>query len=79
MTSCEARHTYLIDNYLFNINMAKDNPYHIINRITRVEKYHSNYDECLEFYNNQDKTYRKLHRIIDNREFNKIIKRRESL
>ena len=59
--------------------MAKDSIYHIIHRITREEDFMATYNGCLEYYNQQDKTYRKLHRIIDNREFNKIIKRRESL
>lgn len=59
--------------------MAKDSIYHIIHRITRKEDFMATYNGCLEYYNQQDKTYRKLHRIIDNNEFNKIIKKRESL
>lgn len=58
--------------------MPKINIYYIINRITKKEDFNGTYDGCLEFYNNQNKTYRKLHRIIDNREFNKIVKKQHN-
>lgn len=50
--------------------------HYIINRITREEKYSGTYEECLEFYNIQDKSYRKLNRIIDDKEYQKIIKKK---
>ena len=32
------------------------------------------YDKCLELYNENDKLYRKTHKIIKEEEYNKIIK-----
>lgn len=32
------------------------------------------YDKCLELYNENDKLYRKTHKIIKEEEYNKIVK-----
>lgn len=50
--------------------------HHIINRITREQRFTGTYDECLELYIMQDKPYRKLHKIIDDEEYQKIIKKK---
>lgn len=59
--------------------MSQIKIYHIINRITRKEDFTATYEGCLEYYNIQDKSYRRLHRIINDTEFNKIIKKQQLL
>ncbi len=59
--------------------MANIKIYHIINRITRKEKFSGSYENCLEHYNEQDKAYRKNCKIIDDKEFNKLIKKNPKL
>lgn len=52
--------------------------HHIINRITREQRFSGTYDECLELYIMQDKPYRKLHKIISDEEYQKIIKKKSN-
>lgn len=59
--------------------MANIKIYHIINRITRKEDFTATYDGCLEYYNQQDKIYRRNFKIIDDKEFNKLIKKNPAL
>lgn len=53
--------------------------HHIINRITREQKFSGTYDECLELYIMQDKPYRKLHKIISDEDYIKIINKKPTL
>lgn len=55
--------------------MSKLKLYYIINRVTKKEDFTGTYDGCLEYYQQQDKSYKRLHKIIDEKEYNKIIKK----
>lgn len=53
--------------------------YHIIKVITKTSVCKGSYDACLNMFNMQDKVYRKTHKIISEEEYNKIIKKKQTL
>jgi len=56
--------------------MAKIKTYHIFNTINKTSKFTGTYDSCLNEFNLQDKAYRKIHKIISDEEYQKIIKKK---
>lgn len=44
--------------------MKKDE-YCIYNKYKRLIVYNGSYNSCLEYFNSQDKTFRKIHKIIN--------------
>lgn len=56
-----------------------DNKKHyIINRTTLEQRFSGTYEECLKLYIMQDIPYRKLHKIISDEDYTKIIKRKSN-
>lgn len=53
--------------------------YYIIHRINKTKDFSATYDGCLEYFMQQDKIYRKLHKIISEKEYNHIIKKKLTL
>lgn len=50
--------------------------YHIFNTITKKSDYSDTYDICLHLFNQSTKIYRKTHKIISDKDYQKIIKKK---
>lgn len=53
--------------------------YHIIRTITRKSVMSGDYDSCLTYFNEQDKAFRKTHKIIPVEDYIKITKKQQTL
>lgn len=56
--------------------MAKTKTYHIFNTINKTSKFTGTYDSCLNKFNSNDKIYRKIHKIISDKDYQKIINKK---
>lgn len=56
--------------------MAQIKIYHIIKTITKTSVMSGNYESCLNYFNEQDKVFRKTHKIISAEDYIKIIKKK---
>lgn len=53
--------------------------YHIIAAITKASVFSGNYESCLNYFKEQNKIFRKTHKIISAEEYSKIIKKKPIL
>lgn len=53
--------------------------YHIIRTITRKSVMSGDYESCLNYFKEQDKAFRKTHKIISAEDYIKIIKKKQIL
>jgi len=53
--------------------------YHIIKTTTKTSIMSGDYESCLTYFNEQDKVFRKTHKIISADDYVKIIKKKQTL
>lgn len=53
--------------------------YHIIRTVTKKSVMSGDYSSCLTYFNEQDKVFRKTHKIIPVEDYIKITKKQQSL
>lgn len=53
--------------------------YHIIRTVTKKSVMSGDYNSCLTYFNEQDKVFRKTHKIIPVEDYIKITKKQQSL
>lgn len=53
--------------------------YHIIRTITRKSVMSGDYESCLNYFKEQDKAFRKTHKIISSEDYIKITKKKQML
>lgn len=59
--------------------MAQIKIYHIIRIATKTSVMSGDYDSCLNYFKEQDKVFRKTHKIIPVEDYIKITKKQQSL
>lgn len=59
--------------------MAQIKVYHIIRIITRKSVMSEDYNSCLNYFKEQDKAFRKTHKIISAEDYIKITKKKQAL
>lgn len=59
--------------------MAQIKIYHIITAIIKTSVFSGDYESCLNYFKEQDKIFRKTHKIISAEEYSKIIKKKPIL
>jgi len=59
--------------------MSQIKTYHIIRTITRKSVMSGDYNSCLNYFNGQDKVFRKTHKIISAEDYIKITKKKQIL
>ena len=50
--------------------------FHIIKTITKTSVMSGDYESCLNYFKEQDKVFRKTHKIISAEEYQKMIKKK---
>ena len=59
--------------------MAKTKTFHVITVIDKGSIFNGSYDNCVNFLNEKTKVFRKLHKIISEEEYQKILKKKQAL
>lgn len=59
--------------------MAQIKIFHIIRIVNKKSIISGDYESCLNYFKEQDKAFRKTHKIIPVEEYNKIIKKKSTL
>lgn len=59
--------------------MPQIKTYHIIRTVTRKSVMSGDYNSCLNYFNGQDKVFRKTHKIISAEDYIKITKKKQTL
>lgn len=59
--------------------MSQIKIYHIIKTATKKSVISGDYNSCLTYFNEQDKVFRKTHKIIPVEDYIKITKKQKSL
>lgn len=59
-----------------NINMSQIKIYHIIKTIAKTSVMSGDYKSCLNYFKEQDKVFRKTHKIISAEDYQKILKKK---
>jgi hypothetical protein len=56
--------------------MAKTKTFHIITVIDKDSIFNGSYDDCVDFLNKKTKVFRKLHKLVSDEDYQKIIKKK---
>lgn len=56
--------------------MAKTKTFHIITVVDKDSIYNGSYDDCVDFLNKKTKVFRKLHKLVSDEDYQKIIKKK---